>query len=57
MKNSRPIEYKMSKAMFDNLLKTRTEAEKKLNPYTFVMNFLNERFCLRGEVKRVLIEE
>lgn len=57
MKNTRAIEYKMSRAMFDHLLTTRTEGEKKLNPYTFVMGVLNERFGLRGEVKRVLIEE
>lgn len=57
MKNNRPIEYKMTRTMFNHLLSQRTEGEKKLNPHTFVMNFVNERFCLRGEVKRILITE
>lgn len=57
MTNDRPIEYKMSRAMFDHLLSTRKGDEKKLNPHAFVMGFLNERFGLRGEVKRIIIEE
>lgn len=55
MKNSRAIEYQMTKKMFDAILATRTEAEKKENPYTFVMGVLNEQNGLRGTVKSISI--
>ena len=42
MKNERAIEYQMSKKMFDAILATRSETEKKENPYAFVMRVLNE---------------
>ena len=57
MKNNRPIEYKMSRAMFNSLVDSRKGDEKKLNPYVFVANFLNERGGLRDEVKRIIIED
>lgn len=55
MKNERAIEYQMSKKMFDAILATRSETEKKENPYAFVMRVLNEQNGLRGTVKSVSI--
>lgn len=55
MKNSRAIEYQMTKKMFDAILATRSEEEKKENPYTFVMGVLNEQNGLRGTVKNISI--
>lgn len=53
MKNERPIEYQMTKQMFNSLLETRKEEEKKLNPYSFVINVINDTFGLHGTVKRI----
>lgn len=56
MKKNSSIEYKMSKAMFQSLLRDRAENEKKLNPYSYVMNILNEQYRLRGRVTRIIID-
>ncbi len=49
------IGYQMTRKMFKTLLDTRSEIEKKLNPYVFVMNLLNEQYGLKGTVKRITI--
>lgn len=49
------IEYKMSKTMFQEMLKQRSELEKKQNPYTYVMQVINESFGLRGKVTHLII--
>ena len=51
------IGYQMTKKMFKSILDTRTEMEKKLNPYTFVINVLNEQYGLKGTVKHVTVIE
>ena len=51
--NNRGIEYRMTKTAFQELLKTRTPEETKMNPYAFVMKVLNEEGGLRGTVKRI----
>lgn len=51
------LEYQMTKQMFNELLKTRREEEKKLNPYVFVMKVINETFGIKGEVTHVSIYE
>lgn len=50
LKNERPIGYQMSRKMFDGILAMRSEAEKKQNPYQYVMAYLNEQNNLRGKV-------
>lgn len=50
------IEYSMSKKLFNAILDTRTETEKKENPYDFVAKVINEEYGLRGEVSRVIVE-
>jgi hypothetical protein len=55
--NVRPIEYTMNKKTFDNLLKTRKDNEKKMNPYKYVMNIINEQYGLRGTVNRLNVYE
>lgn len=55
MKNEIPLEYQMSKTLFDSYLKTRKEKDKKLNPYVYVMGVINEEFNLRGTVKHLFI--
>lgn len=57
MTNSRPLEYKMPNKLFKAYLEQRTEAEKKINPYVYVMNILNENAGLRGTVKKILISD
>jgi len=47
------LEYQMTKKMFDELLKTRTEEEKKMNPYEFVTAIVNEQFGTKGTVKHI----
>lgn len=54
MKNN-DIEYQMTKQMFDALLKTRSEEEKKLNPYAFVMQVINREFGIKGTVTHISI--
>lgn len=56
MRNEKAIDYRMTKKMFDAILSTRvTESEKKLNPYEYVMNVLNNEYGLRGTVKHISI--
>lgn len=56
IKNTEFIEYRMSKKMFDMLLKTRSNTEdKKMNPYAYVMKVINENFGLKGQVKKLHI--
>lgn len=55
VKNERPIDYQMTKRMFDGILATRTEDEKRMNPYSYVMNFINESYGLRGTVTHISI--
>lgn len=57
-KNDRNIGYQMNKKMFDEILSSRqTEADKKMNPYTYVMGVINEQFGLRGTVKHISLFE
>ena len=55
MKNTNGIDYKMTQRMFDSILDTRTEEEKKQNPYSYVMDVLNAEYGLRGTVKHISI--
>ena len=47
------IDYRMTKQMFDNLLDSRSDEEKKMNPYVFVIKYINENFGLKGTVKHI----
>ena len=49
------MEYQMTKQMFDSLLKTRSETEKKLNTYVFVMQVVNREFGIKGTVTHISI--
>lgn len=53
IKNSKAIEYQMTKTAFQEMLKVRTPDEMKLNPYAFVMKVINDTYNLRGTVKRI----
>lgn len=55
MKNEKPIEYQMTKKMFKAMLEGRTEVEKKMNPYDYVMGVINDDFGLRGKVTQLFI--
>lgn len=57
LKNEKPIEYKMTSKMFNAMLEHRTEAEKKMNPYTYITNVVNEEFGLKGTVKKILVSD
>lgn len=56
MKTVEQIEYRMPKKMFDLMVKTRSGADKKMNPYAYVMKVINNDFGLKGEVKKLHIE-
>ena len=51
----RPVEYQMTKTAFQELLKTRTAEESKMNPYAFVMKVVNETYGIKGNVKKINI--
>lgn len=51
----REISYQISKKTFNAMLENRTEAEKKENPYSFVMRILNQENGLRGNIKAISI--
>lgn len=53
--NSRGMEYKMTKKMFNHFLEGRSEEEAKQNPYNYVMDLVNREFGIKGTVKRILI--
>lgn len=56
MRNNKPIDYQMTKKMFNAILDTRnTEDEKKQNPYEYVIGVINEQFGLRGKVTHICI--
>lgn len=55
IKNDRPIEYQMTKKMFNTLLEKRNAVDMKENPYAYVTRVVNEQFGLRGTVARVLV--
>ncbi len=56
-KHAEQIEYRMPKQMFDLLVKTRSSAaDKKMNPYAYVMKVVNSDFGLKGEVKKLHID-
>ena len=46
-------EYQMTKKMFDYLLTTRSEEEKKMNPYAFVTMVVNNEFGVKGTVTHI----
>lgn len=50
------IEYKMSKTMFQEMLKQRNESEKRQNPYSYVMQQINETFGLKGKVTHLIVD-
>ena len=52
---TKDVEYQMTRTMFNHLLSTRSEGEKKLNPYVFVMGIINEQFGIKGEVTHISI--
>ena len=56
MENPSPIAYKMSRALFDSIAKTRSGKDKKANPYAYVMKVVNDEFGFRGKVTRLIVE-
>ncbi|MBE5925617.1 MAG: hypothetical protein E7270_01300 [Lachnospiraceae bacterium] len=49
------IEYNISKKMFDEIADTR--GNKNLNPYIYVIDYINETFGLLGTVTALVVEE
>lgn len=50
--NNRPIGYKLSRTMFNEILK---QCSTKENPYNAVMAFINEQYGLFGTVTQLSI--
>lgn len=57
MKNSKAIDYQITKKQFDGILSTRKDDEAKKNPYQYVMNIINESYGLHGTVTHLVIIE
>lgn len=55
MKNTKAIDYQITKKQFDNILSTRKDSEAKKNPYQYVMDIINENYGLRGTVTHLAI--
>jgi hypothetical protein len=51
------IEYKMSKLMASELLKTRKGAEQNMRPQQFLCKIVNEQFGVKGNCVRVITTE
>ncbi len=51
--NPKKIEYQITKKMYNAILGLRKENEMNENPYSFVMNYINTEFGLRGTVKQL----
>jgi hypothetical protein len=49
------IEYNISKRMFDEIASTR--GNKNLNPYIYVIEYINETFGLLGTVTAIVVDE
>ena len=56
MENPTPIVYKMSRTMFNSIIKTRAGEDKKENPYSYAAKVVNQEFGLKGKVIRVIVE-
>jgi hypothetical protein len=50
------FEYKMSKAMADEVLKNRKGDDKKAQNQDYLVKYVNEQFGLRLPVARVIVE-
>lgn len=58
MKNSKAIDYQITKKQFDGILSTLVRMMKqKKNPYQYVMGIINESYSLRGTVTHLVIIE
>ena len=55
MKNSKSIEYQITKKQFDGILSTRSDEDAKSNPYQYVINIINETYGLRGTVTHLVL--
>lgn len=51
------LRYKMSRRMYNDLLKTRDNEEKKMRPKDFVLKYINDTFGLRGKVVSIILED
>lgn len=51
------LRYKMSRRMYNNLLKARNKEEKKMHPKDFVLKYINDTFGLRGKVVSIILED
>ena len=52
---NRPIEYRLSRTLFNSILDTRKGDEKKENPYKYAMKVINSNFNLYGHVTSLFI--
>lgn len=57
IRNTKPLEYQMSHRMFKTILSKRREVEKKMDPYKYVMNVVNNEFGLKGTVNKIFVYE
>lgn len=52
----RDIEYKMSKLMASELLKSRKGSDQNMPPQKFLCMVVNEQFGIKGNCVRVVVE-
>ena len=49
------LEYTMTRTLFNEIANKRND--KKINPYEYVMDYINECYGLRGYVISLIVEE
>ena len=57
MKNSKAIDYQITKKQLNGILSTRKDDEAKKNHYQYVMDIINESYGLHGTVTHLVIIE
>ena len=52
----RNFEYQMDKKMFDSIVKSRKGEDKKINPFKYVVDYINESYGIKGNCIKVILK-
>ena len=53
--NNYNYKYRMSKECFQSIIATRSGDEKTMNPYDYVIKYINESYGLKGKCVEVAV--
>lgn len=48
-------EYRMSRAMFNEINKKRSGVNKNMNPWTYALKVVNDEFNIKGKVTKIIL--